>query len=98
MKEFLKYNIKEIFGENLIVEDAIIIRNRILKDFNDYNIIAIDFEGVNKIPQNFFSTMIVPIILTISKEDVYAKLSFLNVKKLEELNRVFFGTSNIKIH
>ena len=78
-KNIKKYEVKKMFGDNLSIEDAVILRNYLIEDMKQgKDIISIDLEGVLNVAPNYYSTLLTPILSLFDKNEVYAKLSFLN--------------------
>ena len=90
-------NIYELFGDKLCVEDAVILRNQLIKDINCYDVIEIDFKNVIEITDNFYSTLLTTILETYDRDVIHDKISFKNVKDLSILNRAFYGTAMINM-
>lgn len=96
-KDYLNINVYDLFGDKLTVEDAVIMRNQILTAINTYNIVCVDFDNIEEIPNNFYSTLLSHLLSYYSKEEIYAKLSFINVKNISNFKRAYYGTSNLDI-
>lgn len=97
IKDYLKINVYELFGEKLTIEDAVIMRNQLLSAIETYNIICIDFNNIEELPNNFYSTLLTNILSYYPKEVIYAKLSFINVKNISNFKRAYYGTCNLDI-
>lgn len=96
MKKYLNYNILKTNGANLTTEDAVIIRNDLIKEINNYNIICLDFTGIDNIAPNFYSTLFTNLISRFGMDEIYAKLTFKNIKNKECFIRAYFGTTNVE--
>ena len=95
-KNIKKYEVKKMFGDNLSVEDAVILRNYLIEDMKQgKDIISIDLDGVIKVAPNYYSTLLTPILSLFDKNEVYAKLSFFNIKNKPSFNRAYYGTFDL---
>lgn len=96
-KNQIEIKVRDKYGDKLNVDDAIIMREFLLKNIQSSDVIIIDFEGVKEIGRNFFSVLFTPIFNRFGFDDVYAKLSVLNIINKEEFKRAYYGTSNINL-
>ena len=51
----MEIKVKEILGEDIIIEDAILLREIIRKNINSG--VSLDFEGFKRIPTTFFNML-----------------------------------------
>ena len=88
-----KIIIKKEFSKILTIEDAIIMKNILLKNIQLFDKIILDFSNT-KICPNFFSSLLTELMMKENRMNLYNKLIFINVSNLNDLNRVYKGTSN----
>lgn len=88
MKEL---KIKEIIGNDLKVEDAVILKreiNRLLP-----NKMVLDFEDIKNIPSGFFSTLLTDLICVNTREYISSAIDVKNLSTKKDFKRVLLGTS-----
>lgn len=88
-------NLNDILGEKLYIEDAILLRQEILKEISN-NKIILNFQNISSIPNNFFSTLLVPLQEIVGWNNLFKNLDIINLKEdeKENYNRVYYGTSD----
>lgn len=88
-------NLNDILGEKLYIEDAILLRQEILKEISNKKVI-LNFQNISSIPNNFFSTLLVPLQEEVGWNTVLKNLDVINLEEEEKenYNRVYYGTSN----
>lgn len=88
-------NLNDILGEKLYIEDAVLLRQEILKEISN-NKITLNFQNISSIANNFFSTLLVPLQEAVGWNTVLKNLDVINLKEEEKenYNRVYYGTSN----
>lgn len=87
-------NISKIFGENLNIEDAVIIRNNIEENLGKNNFV-LNFQNIKTIPNNFFSSLLVPLQDKLGFNNVIKHLRIININSNDYI-RPFYGTADMK--
>lgn len=89
-------NLKERLGDTLLIEDAVVLRQELQSDINDKKI-TLNFQNIYSIPNNFFSTLLVPLQESVGRDVLFNNLNVINLTNKEKDNyeRVYYGTSNI---
>ena len=95
LNKYKKYCVLKELGKELCIEDAVILKNDLLKIIQSYDLIEVDFKGIEAIPRNFFNVLLIPILGIKNRNEVYSKLSFYNMNNLDDFKRVYYGTTNI---
>lgn len=91
-----KINIRNEYGEKLTIEDAVILRNDLLKLIQDNDLTIIDFKDTIDCP-NYFSVLLTQFLSNQYKKDIFNKLSFINLDNNDSFKRVYYGTATINI-
>lgn len=96
MKNNLNLKLNELLGSNLYTYEAVFLRSMILEEI-DLEKIILDFDGIDLIANNFFSTLLVPLQEKLGRDLLNKKLEIINLKDeyIKDYNRVFYGTSNL---
>lgn len=91
---YKKITIKEVYGNLLNIEDAVILRNYLLKNIQCNEPIALDYSDVKDCP-NYFSVLLTELLATIDEKEIREKILFLNLNDNDNFKRVYYGTSNL---
>lgn len=87
----MRINVKELLGENINVEDAIILR-----DYIENNIegnIELDFIGIDRISTTFLTCLFTDMINKLGRENLISKINVKNLSNYTDYSRVVVGTT-----
>lgn len=83
--------IKEVFGANITIEDAILLREIIRNNINLG--VSLDFEGFNRIPTTFLNLLLGDLINKFGREFIFKQISVKNLSNNTDYYRVVLGTT-----
>lgn len=89
----MNINVKELLGDKINVEDAIILRDSI-KDYIDEGV-TLDFMGLENIPSTFLSCLFGDLINQSGRDTIFNKVSVKNLTNYNNYSRVVMGTAFI---
>lgn len=87
----MRINVKELLGEKINVEDAIILR-----DYIENNIegnIELDFIGIDRISTTFLTCLFTDMINKLGRENLISKINVKNLSNYTDYSRVVVGTT-----
>lgn len=86
-------NVKEVLGDKINVEDAIVLRDIIKNSINEG--ITLDFSGVENIPSTFLTCLFGDIINQSGREMIFNNINVKNLSNHNDYSRVVLGTAFI---
>ncbi|MDS0525369.1 STAS-like domain-containing protein [Clostridium sp. SHJSY1] len=87
----MEINVREYLGENFSIEDAILLREAIIK--NNMENITLDFAGIKNVPATFFNCLFGPILYEISRKEIFSRIDVKNLSNINDYSRVVLGTA-----
>ena len=87
----MEIKVKEILGEDIIIEDAILLREIIRKNINSR--VLLDFEGFKRIPTTFFNMLFGDLINNFGRDLIFRKIDVKNLSNYTDYSRVVLGTT-----
>lgn len=91
----MRINVKELLGEKINVEDAIILRDYIENNIEN-NIegnIELDFIGIDRISTTFLTCLFTDMINKLGRENLISKINVKNLSNYTDYSRVVVGTT-----
>ena len=83
--------IKDVLGEDITIEDAILLREIIR---NSINIgVSLDFEGFERIPTTFLNVLLGDLINKFGREFIFKQVCVKNLSNNTDYSRVVLGTT-----
>ncbi|MDP4144578.1 MAG: STAS-like domain-containing protein [Bacillota bacterium] len=82
--------IREVLGENLICEDALIIKRDLMNHLNDS--VVLDFTGTKDVPTTFFYTLFSDLLYSDNRSYIFNNVKVKNLSNLNDYNKVVTGT------
>jgi len=83
--------VKEILGENICIEDAILLREIIRTNINLG--VTIDFEGFEKVSSVFLNCLLSDLINKFGREYIFKQVNVKNLSSYTNFSRVVLGTT-----
>lgn len=83
--------VRDILGENICIEDAILLREIIRTNINIG--ITIDFEGFEKISSVFLNSLLSDLINKFGREYIFKQVNVKNLSNYTDFSRVVLGTA-----
>ncbi|GAA0086084.1 STAS-like domain-containing protein [Clostridium sp. MB05] len=87
----MEIKIKEVFGANMTIEDAILLREMIRNNINLG--VSLDFEGFNRIPTTFLNLLLGDLINKFGRELIFKQIDVKNLSNNTDYYRVVLGTT-----
>lgn len=91
--DFMIINVKEIVGEQINIEDAIVLRDTIRKYIKEG--ITLDFAGLENIPSTFLTCLFADLINEAGRETIFNNINVKNLTNYNDYSRVVMGTAFI---
>jgi hypothetical protein len=89
----MEINVKEYLGENFSIEDAILLRETIMK--NEGKSITLDFAGIETVPSTFFNCLFGELLYKKQRKEIFDKIDVKNLSNPSNYSRVVLGTAFI---
>ena len=87
----MEIKVKEILGEDITIEDAILLREMIR---NSLNIgVLLDFEGVKRVPTTFLNMLFGDLINSCGRDFIFKQVDVKNLSNHTDYSRVILGTT-----
>ncbi|GAB6168670.1 STAS-like domain-containing protein [Clostridium carnis] len=83
--------VKEILGENIEIEDAILLRE-IIRNNLDVGV-TLDFSGFQRIPSTFLNVLFTDLIYKFGREYIFKQIYVKNLSNYSDYSRVVLGTT-----
>lgn len=83
--------VKDILGEKICIEDAILLREIIRTHINTG--VTIDFEGFEKISSVFLNTLLSDLINKFGRDYIFKQVNVKNLSNHTDYSRVVLGTT-----
>lgn len=87
----MEIKIKEILGDNIHIEDAILLREIIRNNINQG--IVLDFKGFERIPSTFINCLLSDLIYKFGREYIFKQIDVKNLSNYSDYSRVVLGTT-----
>ncbi|MDZ5254756.1 STAS-like domain-containing protein [Clostridium sp. LIBA-8841] len=87
----MKINVKELLGDKINVEDAIILRDYIENNL-DGNV-ELDFNGIDRVSTTFLTCLFTDIINKVGRDNIISKINVKNLSNYTDYSRVVAGTT-----
>ncbi len=87
----MEIKFKDILGEDIIIEDAILLREIIKNDINSG--VLLDFEGFKRIPTTFFNLLFGDLINNFGRDVIFKNIDVKNLSNYTDYSRVVLGTT-----
>ncbi|MEG2739797.1 STAS-like domain-containing protein [Clostridium sp.] len=84
-------NVREFLGENFAVEDAIILREQIRKNFGEE--VTLDFEGLDRVSSTFLTCLFNQLINEKGRDEIFNTVNVKNLTNYNDFARVVMGTT-----
>jgi len=87
----VEIKVREILGEDINIEDAILLREMIR---NSLNIgVLLDFEGFKRIPTTFLNMLFNDLINSFGRDFIFKQIDVKNLSNYTDYSRVLLGTT-----
>ncbi|MBB6623753.1 STAS-like domain-containing protein [Clostridium gasigenes] len=83
--------VRNILGENISIEDAILLREIVRTNINIG--VTIDFEGFEKISSVFLNCLLSDLINKFGREYIFKQVNVKNLSNYTDFSRVVLGTT-----
>ena len=90
----MEIKIKDILGEDISTEDAILLREIIINSINDG--VVLNFDGFIRIPTTFLNTLLGDLINKFGRKFIFEQISVKNLSNYTDYSRVVLGTTFIE--
>lgn len=87
----MEINVKEYLGENFSIEDAILLRDAIMK--NRMENVTLNFDGIKAVPATFFNCLFGSILYENSRKEIFSRIDVKNLSNTSDYSRVVLGTA-----
>lgn len=87
----MKINVRELLGDKINVEDAIILRDYIENNLDEN--VELDFNGIDRVSTTFLTCLFTDMINKVGREDVISKINVKNLSNYSDYSRVVVGTT-----
>lgn len=87
----MKINVRELLGDKINVEDAIILRDYIENNL-DKNV-ELDFTGIDRVSTTFLTCLFTDIINKVGRDNLISKINVKNLSNYTDYSRVVAGTT-----
>ncbi len=87
----MKINVKELLGEKINVEDAIILRDYIENNLDEN--IELDFGGIDRVSTTFLTCLFTDMINKVGRDNLISKIDVKNLSNYTDYSRVVAGTT-----
>lgn len=87
----MEIKVKDILGEDITIEDAILLRE-IIK--NNLNVgVSLDFDGFKRIPTTFLNMLFGDLINSFGRSFIFKQINVKNLSNYTDYSRVVLGTT-----
>ncbi|ELC8443431.1 STAS-like domain-containing protein [Clostridium perfringens] len=87
----MKINVRELLGDKINVEDAIILRDYIENNLDEN--VELDFNGIDRVSTTFLTCLFTDMINKVGREDIISKINVKNLSNYSDYSRVVVGTT-----
>ncbi|MBD7915582.1 STAS-like domain-containing protein [Clostridium sp. Sa3CUN1] len=87
----MEIKVRDILGEELTVEDAILLREIIRNNLNVG--VLLDFEGFERVPSTFINLLVGELLNSFGRDFIFKQISVKNLSNYTDYSRVVLGTS-----
>ena len=87
----MEIKVKDILGENITVEDAILLREMVRNNLNVG--VVLDFEGFKRIPTTFLNMLFGDLINSFGRSFIFNQINVKNLSNYTDYSRVVLGTT-----
>ncbi|MDV4150148.1 STAS-like domain-containing protein [Clostridium sp. AL.422] len=87
----MEIKVKEILGEDITIEDAILLREMIRNNLNVG--VELDFEGFKRIPTTFLNMLFSDLINSFGRDFIFKQVYVKNLSNYTDYSRVVLGTT-----
>lgn len=87
----ININVKEILGEDYMIEDAILLRE-IIKN-NLISGVVLDFKGFERIPSTFLNCLFSELLIKLGRDYIFKQVDVKNLSNYSDYSRVVLGTA-----
>lgn len=87
----MEIKVKDILGEDITVEDAILLREMIRNNLNVG--VVLDFEGFKRIPTTFLNLLFGDLINSFGRSFIFDQIDVKNLSNYTDYSRVVLGTT-----
>lgn len=87
----MEIKVKDILGEEITVEDAILLREIIKSNLNAG--VVLDFEGFERIPSTFINLLVGELLNSFGRDFIFKQISVKNLSNITDYSRVVLGTT-----
>lgn len=87
----MNIKVRDILGENIYIEDAILLREIIRNNINEG--ILLDFEGFERVPSTFLNCLLSDLIYKFGREFIFKQIGVKNLSNYSDYSRVVLGTT-----
>mgnify|MGYP001034699537 CR=1 FL=1 len=87
----MEIKVKDILGEDITVEDAILLREMIRNNLNVG--VVLDFEGFKRIPTTFLNMLFGDLINSFGRNLIFNQIDVKNLSNYTDYSRVVLGTT-----
>ena len=87
----MEIKVRDILGEELTVEDAILLREIIRNNLNVG--VLLDFEGFERVPSTFINLLVGELLNSFGRDFVFKQISVKNLSNYTDYSRVVLGTT-----
>ena len=87
----MKIKVKDILGEEITVEDAILLREIIRNNLNVG--VVLDFEGFERVPSTFINLLVGELLNSFGRDFIFKQISVKNLSNITDYSRVVLGTT-----
>ncbi|MEG0856451.1 MAG: STAS-like domain-containing protein [Terrisporobacter sp.] len=83
--------VRDILGDNICIEDAILLREIIRTNINIG--VILDFEGFDRISSVFLNTLLSDLINKFGRDYIFKQVNVKNLSNYTDYSRVVLGTT-----
>lgn len=87
----MEIRIKDVLGEDITIEDAILLREIIRNNINLG--VVLDFQGFKRIPTTFLNVLLGDLINKLGREFIFKQINVKNLSNYKDYSRVVLGTT-----
>ncbi|EOR26579.1 MULTISPECIES: STAS-like domain-containing protein [Clostridium] len=87
----MEIRIKDVLGEDITIEDAILLREIIRNNINLG--VVLDFQGFKRIPTTFLNVLLGDLINKFGREFIFKQINVKNLSNYKDYSRVVLGTT-----
>lgn len=87
----MKINVRELLGNKINVEDAIILRDYIENNLSEN--VELDFNGIDRVSTAFLTCLFTDMINKVGRQDIISKINVKNLSNYTDYSRVVAGTT-----